>query len=105
MSDQYGGEEPQPEPFAPVSVQERVRREVAVIFGRHGLVTRDGGMDLAAIAELIYPTIKEAVVETPGERTKIGVGAAQLMEKFFSDVPNSDKCAEIDDEEERAVQE
>lgn len=95
MSDQQNYEQ---QPLLP-TMDERVDREVALIFGRHELVTQEGRVDVVGIADLIYPTIKAAVVEAPGERTAIGVTPTRLMEQFFPDVPGPAAWAEHDEEE------
>jgi len=99
MSDQFiSGEEPLP-------VAQRVSLGVAEVWGRHGLVTREGRVDPHAIADLVYPTIKAAVVTKPSERAKVGVSKAHLMESFFPDVPTPLMSDEDESAEDREVRE
>jgi hypothetical protein len=79
--------------------KERVDREVAVIFGRHGLVTPEGTVDRVATADLIYPTVSQAVAETPGDRAKVGITPTHLMEQFFPEVPGPSQWAEYDEKD------
>jgi hypothetical protein len=83
-----------------LSDEERVNREVKVILGRHHLLTTEGSHSLTAIADLVYPTISQAVVESPGDRTKVGITPTHLMEQFFEDVPGPANWAEYEDEDE-----
>ena len=83
-----------------LSMEERVDREFLITFGHHGLVTKEGRVDLLAIADLIYPTIEKAIVNVPGDRAGIGITPTHLMEEFFADVPGPDEWAEYDDDEE-----
>ena len=70
MSDQQDPQEH--EQLDLLSLEDRVRRELAVLFGRHGLVNREtGSTDLVAIADMIYPTVSQAVADSPGDRAGI----------------------------------
>ena len=112
MSDESGGDQPQkaPDPqeqaeqLGLFTLDDRVRREVAAIWGRYALVTDEGGVDQIKVANLIYPTVEKAVAEGPGDRPKVGITPSRLMETFFSDVPNPHQWAEYD-EEDREVHE
>jgi hypothetical protein len=90
--------EPAPEQHEQLSLltkEERVKREVAIIFGRHQLVNRDtGGIDFVAVADTIYPVISAAVVENPGDRAKVGITPTHLVDEFFADVPGPAAWAE-----------
>jgi hypothetical protein len=94
-----GGEPQEPEQLSLLAMEDRVKREVSVIFGRHELVTPEGSTDLIAIADMIYPTISRAVVQNPGDRAKVGVTPTHLMEQFFSEVPGPAEWAEYDEED------
>jgi hypothetical protein len=93
MSDQ-----PQEQPSL-LTLKERVDREVAVILGRHQLVTQEGAADRVAIAELIYPIVSKAVAETPGDRAKVGITPTHLMEQFFPEVVGPSQWAEYDEDD------
>lgn len=94
MSDQQ-----QDEQISLLTMDERIGREVLVIFGSHQLVTNEGGIDSIAVADLVYPTVSKAVAETPGDRARVGVTPTRLMEQFFPEVPGPAKWAEFDDED------
>jgi hypothetical protein len=82
-----------------LTLKERVDREVAVIFGRHDLVTQEGAADRVAIADLVYPIVSQAVAETPGDRAKVGITPTRLMEQFFPEVPGPAQWAEYDEDD------
>lgn len=90
---------PDPEQMSLLTMEDRVKREVAVIFGSHELVTQEGRVDVLAVADMVYPTIKQAVVNAPGERATVGVTPTRLMERFFSDVPGPSQWAEYDEDD------
>lgn len=99
MSDLTGGEQPQDEGGQDTTLKARVAREVAVTFGRHNLITEDGRKDDHAIAEMLFPVVSAAVVNTPADRAKVGVTPEQIMEQFFAELPNRAAWAEFDGEE------
>jgi hypothetical protein len=101
MSDQENsGVEPhEEEQLSLLTMDERVAREVNLVWGRHSLVTTEGGKDVLAIAELIYPTISNAIVEAPADRTKVGITPTQLMAQFFADVPGPAEWTDYDEED------
>jgi hypothetical protein len=89
--------DPETEQLDLLTMEDRVKREVAVIFGRHQLVTQEGRTDTIAIADLIYPTISKAVVEIPGDRTNVGITPTRLVEQFFGEVPGPSNWADYDE--------
>ena len=103
MSDQYtGGEQPQQDNGQIddlLTLEDRVKREVAVIFGSHQLVTQEGGIDSIAVADLVYPVVSKAIAQTPGDRAKVGVTPTHLMEQFFPDVPGPADWASYDEDD------
>lgn len=78
---------------------DRVKREVSVVFGRHQLVTQEGGTDLHAIADMVYPIVSKAVAQAPGDRAKVGVTPTRLVEQFFPELPGPAEWAEYDEED------
>lgn len=105
MSDQqHSGDQPQDEQPELLTIEDRVSREVTLVWGRHELLTEEGTKDAVAVADLIYPTISKAVVQNPGERAKVGITPTRLVEQFFPDVPGPATWAEYD-EQDRIVRE
>jgi hypothetical protein len=79
-----GEQDEQPELL---TLDQRVKREVLAIFGRHDRLTPDGRVDLQAIADDLYPVVKTAVVDAPKDRFKHGISKIALMERFYPEVP------------------
>jgi hypothetical protein len=105
MSDQQydtSGQEPQQDEeqltLIP-TLEDRIKAEATAVLAEHDLVDDEGKVDLYRIADLIYPTIKQAVVEKPGDRAVVGVTPTQLVTQFFPEVPGPLLWAEYEGEE------
>lgn len=82
-----------------ISIDEMVKRDVAIILGRYDLVTIEGKPDREALGDRLEATMRDALVEVPGDRAKQLRWANDLTDEMFPDVPGRAVWIEQEDPE------
>jgi len=90
----------EPEAQLPLeTLAQRVSREAKLAYGRANMLDEYGDRNTPLLASKIYDRIAKAVVESPGERAKVGIGKEAFMTELFPQLPGKTEWVDQADPE------